>query len=187
MLPSWARLAETVEDAEAFVEGLLAGRTSTAGSGLIDLAALNPRDKWLNLLLNGETERVPARFALRVGDYFNCRRGIATGANDFFCLTRAEMREHHLTEAHVESCITKATDADGLVFTCEKFDGWSHATEGAFFSIHRATDRTSPDTLRLEGSRAFQSGICQAIGPFGICRKIVPWLTFGRRCSHASQ
>ena len=49
--PIWARLAETVEDAEAFVEGLLAGRISAAGNGLIDLAALNPKDKWLNLLL----------------------------------------------------------------------------------------------------------------------------------------
>lgn len=120
--PIWARLAETVEDAEAFVEGLLAGRISASGSGLIDLAALNPKDKWLNLLLNGATERVSVQFANRVGDYFKSRRGIATGANDFFCLSRAEMREHHLTEAHVEPCITKATDADGLVFTREKLD-----------------------------------------------------------------
>ena len=120
--PIWARLAESVEDAEDFVEGLLAGRISAAGKGLIDLAALNPRDKWLNLLLNGATEKVPVRFAKRVGDYFDCRRGIATGANDFFCLSRAEMREHHLTESHVEPCITKATDADGLVFTPDKFD-----------------------------------------------------------------
>jgi adenine-specific DNA-methyltransferase len=120
--PVWARLAETVEDAEAFVEGLLAGEISAAGNGLIDLTALNPRDKWLNLLLNGATERAPVRFAKRVGDYFNCRRGIATGANDFFCLSRAEMRDHHLIEAHVEPCITKATDANGLVFTLEKFD-----------------------------------------------------------------
>ena len=120
--PIWARLAETVEDAEAFVEGLLDGRISAAGNGLIDLAALNPRDKWLNSLLNGATERVPVKFAKRVGDYFKSRRGIATGANDFFCLSRAAMREHHLTEAHVEPCITKATDADGLVFTREKMD-----------------------------------------------------------------
>ncbi len=120
--PIWARLAETVEDAETFVSELLAGRILAAGNGLIDLAALNPRDKWLNLLLNGATEKVPVRFAKRVGDYFNCRRGIATGANDFFCLSLAEMTEHHLTEAHVDACITKATDANGLVFTREKFD-----------------------------------------------------------------
>jgi adenine-specific DNA-methyltransferase len=120
--PIWARLAESVGEAEAFVEGLLAEKISAAGNGLINLAALNPKDKWLNLLLNGATERVPAQFANRVGDYFKSRRGIATGANDFFCLSRAEMREHQLTEAHVDPCITKATDADGLVFTREKFD-----------------------------------------------------------------
>ena len=120
--PIWAKLAESVEDAEDFVQRLLAGRVSAAGKGLIDLAALNPRDKWLNLLLNGATEREPVRFAKRVGDYFDCRRGIATGANDFFCLSSAEMREHHLTESHVEPCITKATDAGGLVFTRAKFD-----------------------------------------------------------------
>ena len=120
--PIWAKLAESVEDAEGFVDGLLAGRISVAGKGLINLAALSPRDKWLNLLLNGATERVPVRFAKCVGDYFDCRRGIATGANDFFCLSRAEMREHHLTEAHVEPCITKATDADGLAFTRDKFN-----------------------------------------------------------------
>ena len=119
--PIWARLAETVEEAEMFVEGLLAGGISASGKGLIDLASLNPRDKWLNLLLNGATDRVPVRFAKRVGDYFNCRRGIATGANNFFCLSRAEMREHHLSESHVEPCVTKAMDADGLVFTSEKF------------------------------------------------------------------
>ncbi len=120
--PVWARLAESVEAAESFVEGLLAGRISAAGDGLIDFTALNPRAKWLNLLLNGATEKTPVRFAKRVGDYFNCRRGIATGANDYFCLSRAELREHHLSEAHVDPCITKATDADGLVFTREKFD-----------------------------------------------------------------
>ena len=37
-------------------------------------------------------------------------------------VSRAEMREYHLTETHVEPCITKATDADGLVFTSEKLD-----------------------------------------------------------------
>jgi len=120
--PIWAKLTETVEDAEAFVEELLTGRITTAGNALIDLVELNPRDKWLNILLNGGTKEASVRFAKRVGDYFKCRRGIATGANDFFCLSRAGMREHQLTEALVEPCITKATDAEGLVFTRDKLD-----------------------------------------------------------------
>jgi adenine-specific DNA-methyltransferase len=67
-----------------------------------------------------------------VGEYFDCRRGIATGANDFFCLSRAGLREHHLTEAHVEPCITKAVDADGLVFTREKFDALAASDRRCF-------------------------------------------------------
>lgn len=120
--PIRAKLADSVETAEAFVEALLAGDTSNAGSGAADLAGFSPRDKWLNLMFNGARESAPVLFAKRVGDYFKCRRGIATGANDFFCLSPAEMREHQLSEVHVEACITKATDADGLVFTREKLE-----------------------------------------------------------------
>src|ERR1051325_7527238 len=119
---SWMKCVESVKEGERFVETLLAGATMRAGKGCVDLATLTPRDKWLNLLLNGKAESDSVSFPRRVGDYFDCRRGIATGANDFFCLSRAELREHHLAEAHVEPCITKAVDADGFVFTREKFD-----------------------------------------------------------------
>lgn len=120
--PIWSQLAESVIEAEDFIKALLDGKVSTAGKGLIDLGSLNPRIKWLNLLLNGATEKAPVRFAKCIGDYFKSRRGIATGANDFFCLSQTGMQEHHLTETHVVQCITKATDAEGLVFTREKFN-----------------------------------------------------------------
>jgi adenine-specific DNA-methyltransferase len=120
--PIWAKLVESVEEADQFLEGLLVESIAAIGRRLIDLDELNPRSKWLNLLLNGVTEGVSERFSKRVGDYFDSRRGIATGANDFFCLSRATMRAQHLTEFHVEPCITKATDADGLVFSRNKFD-----------------------------------------------------------------
>ena len=32
------------------------------------------------------------------------------------------MSEHHLAKGHVEPCVTKAADAEGLVFTRAKFD-----------------------------------------------------------------
>src|SRR5205085_12039398 len=110
------------KEAECFVEKLLAGTVQRASNGHIDLAALNPRDKWLNGLLNEVPPGDSLAFPKRVGDYFDCRRGIATGANDFFCLSHSTLRAHGLTGIHVEPCITKATDADGLVFTREKMD-----------------------------------------------------------------
>lgn len=118
--PVFAKRIESVEEAECFVNELLAGTIQRASNGCINLAKLNPRDKWLNVLLNGAPSGDCLPFPKRVGDYFDCRRGIATGANDFFCLSRSTLGEHGLTDAHVEPCITKATDADGLVFTREK-------------------------------------------------------------------
>ncbi|MFN3407362.1 MAG: N-6 DNA methylase [Limisphaerales bacterium] len=120
--PAWVRRADSLGDAEAFVGKLCDGGRMRAGEGCLELTSLNPRDKWLNVLFHGTVPLDPVLFPKRVGDYFDCRRGIATGANDFFCLSRSVLREHGLTEVHVEPCITKASDADGLVFTREKFE-----------------------------------------------------------------
>jgi adenine-specific DNA-methyltransferase len=130
--PAWAKRIESVAEAEKFVCKLCAGTVGRASYACLDLTVLNPHDKWLNLLLNGKAKTDAAFSPKRVGDYFDCRRGIATGANDFFCLSRAELREHHLTEAHVEPCITKAVDVDGLVFTREKFDALAASDRRCF-------------------------------------------------------
>jgi adenine-specific DNA-methyltransferase len=118
----WAKRIESVDEAEKFVGKLCAGTVGHASYGCVDLTLLNPREKWLNLLLNGNAQTDSQLFLKRVGDYFNCRRGIATGANDFFCLSRSELLKHHLPEACAAPCITKAVDGNGLVFTHEKFD-----------------------------------------------------------------
>lgn len=119
---SWFKRANSLQDAGSVVESLCAGSVNRHANDGFELTTLNSREKWLNLLLNDTARPDTALFPRRVGDYFDCRRGIATGANDYFCLSRTEMRDHHLTESHVEPCITKAVDADGLVFTREKFD-----------------------------------------------------------------
>jgi adenine-specific DNA-methyltransferase len=118
----WAKRMESVAEAKKFVGKLCAGTIGHPSYGCLDLTLLNPRDKWLNLLLNGKAQSNSNWFPKRVGDYFNCRRGIATGANDFFCLSLSDLREHRLTQTQVAPCITKAVDGNGLVFTREKFD-----------------------------------------------------------------
>ncbi len=142
---SWMKRVDSIEDAESFVAKLCLGISVRAGKGCFALAALNPRDKWLNSLLNGKPPSDSAMFPKRIGDYFNCRRGIATGANDYFCLSRVEMSEHHLTEGHVGPCVTKAVDADGLVFTREDFDALA-ASDRRCFLLNPA--RNGQDLMR---------------------------------------
>jgi adenine-specific DNA-methyltransferase len=120
--PAWLKRVDSLEEAEVFVREICADGMVRPDNTCLELAELNPGDKWLNLLLNGSAQHHSAAFPKRVGDYFDCRRGIATGANDFFCLSRSMLRMHGLTEAHVEPCITKATAGEGLVFTRGKFD-----------------------------------------------------------------
>jgi adenine-specific DNA-methyltransferase len=120
--PTVLKRVESVEEAENFVARLCDNAVARVESSGVELSTLNPPDKWLNLVLNGSAHIHAARFPKCVGDYFDCSRGIATGANDYFCLSRAEMCEHGLTEEHVDPCLTKAVDAEGLVFTREKFE-----------------------------------------------------------------
>jgi len=121
--PGWAKRIESVEEAEIFVGKLCGGTRGRVNNGCIDLTLLDPKEKWLNRLFNGVAQTDSALFPKRVGDYFHSRRGIATGANDFFCLSLLELRQHRLSDAHVEPCITKSVDATGLVFTWEDFNG----------------------------------------------------------------
>ncbi len=125
--PMLATKVDTLEDAVAFVGELLANPKTERRVSYTDLAHFKPHDKWLNVLLNDSAPFDTARFSRRIGDYFNCRRGIATGANEFFCLSTSGLREHSLDQEHVEPCVTKAVDANGLVFSSEKFSALATA------------------------------------------------------------
>ena len=125
--PLRAAKVDTLEEAAAFVGELLAHPVTGRRVKYTDLSHLRPKDKWLNLLLNGPKHFDSDRFPRKIGDYFSCRRGIATGANDYFCLSRSALREHGLNATDVEPCVTKAVDAKGLVFTQAKFNALASA------------------------------------------------------------
>lgn len=112
--------AESIEEAQTFLNCLLSQTASAGNLKYSDLKAFDPDKKWLNLLFNGVAPTARTLFTQKVGDYFDCRRGIATGANDYFCLSESGMRENNLDQSHVVPCVTKAADADGLVFSPEK-------------------------------------------------------------------
>ena len=141
----WAKRVDSIEEAEKFVCKLCDGTIGRTSNGCLNLIKLNPRDKWLNVLLNAKAGTDEASLPNRVGDYFGCSRGIATGANDFFCLSPAELHLQHLTEAHVEPCVTKAVDAGGLVFTRKNFAALA-ASDRRCFLLNPS--RNGPELMR---------------------------------------
>jgi adenine-specific DNA-methyltransferase len=57
----------------------------------IPARALDPRSKWTSIPLQDAQRQVPSHQAtVTVGDLFTIRRGVATGGNDFFILTREQ-------------------------------------------------------------------------------------------------
>ena len=88
----------------------------------MDLGAIEPSEKWLNRLFAGTgacSNEVTS--VSKIGDFFKCSRGIATGANDYFCLRTSEIRQHRLSLRDFDRCVTKANDVTGWVVTEEDF------------------------------------------------------------------
>lgn len=120
--PVKAIKASSLAESAGFVDDLLGEKANFSPQTIHDLRTFSPRDKWLNVLLEDAPSKDVHHLTRKIGDYFQCRRGIATGANDFFCLSDTLLREHRLSMEHIEPCVTKATDADGMVFTRNKLD-----------------------------------------------------------------
>lgn len=112
----------SVDDLKCFVQLLLSNGSFKKHPAHIDFSNRAPDEKWINLLFNGKSKAFGSAFKSRVGEFFKCSRGIATGANNYFCLSKSIIAQHGLKTSNFDFCITKATDAEGLVFTKTKFD-----------------------------------------------------------------
>ncbi len=66
-------------------------------------------------------QHIPDEFC-RFSLYGSFKRGLATGANEFFSLTLPSIREYDLTQKNISKCITKSAQVKKIVFTEEDFD-----------------------------------------------------------------
>lgn len=140
---------ESLEQANAFVSHLLGEAAENEHCSYTDLAELHPRDKWLNQFFHNSASSGHKLFDRRVGDYFKCSRGIATGANNFFCFSASDLRKHNLDVTHVEPCLTKAGDADGLLFSRENFMSLAAADRRCYLLNPKDVDSRLKDYLAL--------------------------------------
>jgi len=87
-----------------------------------DLASFDPEDKWLNrLFASNEAQENSCPAVARIGDFFKCSRGIATGDNEYFCLRSSEIREHGLSTKDFDRCVTRAADLSGWFVDTKEF------------------------------------------------------------------
>lgn len=80
-------------------------------------ARLRAEDKWLALAASAAPRsRAGVYRSVPLSSLAEVRRGIATGANDFFCLSEADRLRHGLEPGELRLCLVKASDAPGRRF-----------------------------------------------------------------------
>ena len=119
--PVWASIVNNLTELSSFIQYLDKGTEHVTPHAVVDVSGWNPKDKWINPLLRAseplEGRRQQRSFKRNLRDYYHCKRGIATGANDYFCLALDEIKERGLSLRDFSRCITKSSDAPTVFFT----------------------------------------------------------------------
>ncbi|OGU14095.1 MAG: N-6 DNA methylase [Ignavibacteria bacterium GWB2_35_12] len=77
--------------------------------------------KWSPIFLSFFSEqKIPEGFT-KVSLYGSFKRGIATGANDFFALTKSDLIKYKISNNNICKCITKSSQLKNPVFTEDYF------------------------------------------------------------------
>lgn len=93
-------------------------------------AVLQQEPKWDSLLKDGLPIALPGFVSLST--LATTRRGIATGANDFFHVTARVVRDHDIDAAHAIPCIGRANEVRGFVFDQDDYESLVKSGRRAF-------------------------------------------------------
>jgi len=89
---------------------------------LIPVSHLDATEKWGRFFVSANERITPARHLLQnLLEYGHFSRGIATGANEFFVLSKSEISRNRIPYKDCRPCITKSQQLTGRVFTDEDF------------------------------------------------------------------
>ena len=87
----------------------------------VNVANLNPSEKWLKYFENGHVSFCSPDL-VSIDYYGRFTRGIATGANEFFVLSRSKAEKLGIARSCCVSCITKSAQVRTSLFTCSDYD-----------------------------------------------------------------
>jgi len=88
----------------------------------IEPSNLPSNKKWTPILLSIFSEQTIPEDFVKLSLYGSFTRGIATGANDFFALTKTKIEKWKLDNGNICKCITKSPQIRKAVFTEYDFD-----------------------------------------------------------------
>jgi len=108
--------------------------------------------KWDALLSSGVKEHRPG--SVRLGDKGKTRRGIATGDNGYFLLSRSEVARRGLPPDAVRTCVGRAGDAPGYIFDAASLERLVAADRRVFLFDPPDTSDAAVRAYVEEGERS---------------------------------
>ncbi|MBO7483113.1 MAG: SAM-dependent DNA methyltransferase [Kiritimatiellae bacterium] len=135
----------------------------------VPLSCLDVSGKWgVYFVAAGDRVQPAMRHLCPLSEYGRFSRGIATGANGFFVLSRSGMRRNGLSAQSCVPCITRSQQLAGLTFTDEDFAALAEADKGVFlFSPGEDPDEPSRRYIRQGEEKGYNKGF--------ITRHRSPW------------
>lgn len=134
---------------------------------------LDSKTKWRNYF-NGNGDKKLPLSVVPVSTFGRFSRGIATGANDYFTLSKSEITQYKLSSKYLVPCITKAIHAADVSFNEETFKGLEETDKKVYlFNGENADDPYGMQYI----NRGKNEGIHQKY----LTRNRQPWYALEKR------
>lgn len=133
---------------------------------------LNPEQKWRTFLNHEEPEEY--NNLVSVSTFCSVTRGIATGANDYFCFSPSKARENNIPFHLLTKCITKSADVKSLIFTDTEYESLVAKDKQVYILDAKEQDREQIINYITKGEA---EGIDKKYLPS--CRK--PWFSMEQK------
>jgi len=115
----WPDNPETLIEA---IEGEAMGETEFGYINRLNQQRLDPQTNWLKYVDPADIDAIQGLTTF--SQLATIKRGIATGKNDYFCLTQAEVDEWGLDERYLSKLIRRTSGFDGLEITDAHWESW---------------------------------------------------------------
>jgi hypothetical protein len=122
---AFVRVEQWPDEPETLIEAIEGETTGKSDFGFINRLSqqrLDPQPDWENYVDPDEVEEILGLTTFsRIA---TIKRGIATGKNDYFCLTQAEVEDWGLDERYLSKLIRRTGGFDGLEITNDHWESW---------------------------------------------------------------
>jgi len=164
----------------AAIDGETEGETEWGFVNVVPQAELEPSDKWTGLFdpLDIDTSNL-----VPLSDLATVTRGIATGQNDYFCLTAEDVAAWNIDERYLSKIIRNARHVPGYAYTVDDWAADREAGEEVWV-IYHLTELDSGIAGHLQSTESDGTSTLAACAdstePSGETEGIVGYLRHGR-------